>query len=424
MARYKKQERINSGGFGVVYRAVRVEDSEIVAYKELPLGANEEEKKRFAREVRIQAKLEHKHIVPILGYNLQIEAPFFVMPIAEASLRERLGQIAGDTHKVFSIFHQLLDGLEYAHDNGVIHRDLKPENVLFFPDIDDWVMIADFGLGKRLDFETLTITRSHESLGTAAYMPPEQCLDLKRVDHRADIFSLGKILYVNVKDPRIAGGYAFIIGKCLEHDPEERYASVKALRDDFNLLTETPQKFEEPMKTAESLLQSILENGDPQKVRELDDLLGANSGDEAFIMKIFPRLPPIVVEIYHRSYRHRFYERLKLFDTYLNVGLPFDYTDTVAAFYSRVFQLEVPPDVKRLILSRLIVMGCKHNRWNVRDMLCSLLAKLKDESDAFIARDVIKAHPKEAAWSGEGCKRSILPPVVAQAFDECAALTQ
>ena len=110
-----------------------------------------------------------------------------------------------------------------------------------------------------MDFETLTITRSHESLGTAAYMPPEQCLDLKRVDHRADIFSLGKILYelltgdlpihVNVKHPSVSGGYGFIIGKCLEHDPEDRYASVKALRDDFNLLTETPQKFEEPIKT-------------------------------------------------------------------------------------------------------------------------------------------------------------------------------
>jgi serine/threonine protein kinase len=137
----------------------------------------------------------HKHVVPILGYNLQVDAPFFVMPLAEANLRERLQEIAGKQDRAASIFHQVLDCLEYAHDNGIIHRDLKPENILFFPDVDDWVMIADFGLGKRLDFESLTITRSHESLGTAAYMPPEQCLDLKRVDRRADIFSLGKILY-------------------------------------------------------------------------------------------------------------------------------------------------------------------------------------------------------------------------------------
>ena len=67
-------------------------------------------------------------------------------------------------------------------------------------------------------------------------------------------------------------------------------------------------------------------------MRELDDLLGANSSDEAFYNENIPRLPPIVMEIYHRSYRHRFYERLKVFDTYLNVGLPFDYTDTVGRF--------------------------------------------------------------------------------------------
>src|SRR5438094_63497 len=95
MASYRKQEKINSGGFGVVYRAERVEDSESVAYKELPRGASEDEKRRFAREVRIQAKLEHKHVVPILGYNLQVDAPFFVMPLAEASLRERLQEVAG-----------------------------------------------------------------------------------------------------------------------------------------------------------------------------------------------------------------------------------------------------------------------------------------------------------------------------------------
>jgi hypothetical protein len=68
-------------------------------------------------------------------------------------------------------------------------------------------------------------------------------------------------------------------------------------------------------------------------------------------------------------------------------------------------------------------MGCRHNRWYVRDVLCSLLAKLKDESDVFLARDVIKQHPEESAWSGEACKRSSLAPIIAQAFAECAATT-
>src|SRR5882724_9269480 len=87
MARYRKNTKINSGGFGVVYRAVRVEDGEVVAFKELATtGITDDERKRFVREVKIQAKLDHHNLIQILGYNLDTDPPWFVMPLARTNL--------------------------------------------------------------------------------------------------------------------------------------------------------------------------------------------------------------------------------------------------------------------------------------------------------------------------------------------------
>src|SRR5665213_2815807 len=198
MARYRKGTRINSGGFGVVYRAIRVEDNESVAYKELTTaGISNDEKQRFIREVKIQAKLEHANIVPILGYNLAMNPPWFVMPLAKTNLRDELVHFQGNIARIVNAFRQILDGVECAHTNGIVHRDLKPENVLLFDDAFEYdvVKIGDFGLGKRLDFESVTITSSSQNMGTAAYMPPEQFNDFKHVGKPGDIYSLGKILY-------------------------------------------------------------------------------------------------------------------------------------------------------------------------------------------------------------------------------------
>ncbi|MGE0824831.1 MAG: protein kinase [Candidatus Binatia bacterium] len=91
MPRYQRQDKIDSGGFGCVYRAKRVEDGELVAFKVLEAyDLTEEDRKRFVREVRIQSQLDHPHIVPIVGSNLKVDPPFFVMPLAVGNLRTRL----------------------------------------------------------------------------------------------------------------------------------------------------------------------------------------------------------------------------------------------------------------------------------------------------------------------------------------------
>ncbi len=197
MAKYRKVSKINSGGYGVVYRAVRTDDNEEFAFKELLAGSGDEEKQRFIREVKMQAKLEHPNIVPIVGMNLGADPPWFTMPLARNSLRDELSKLNCNVDSVVVIFLEILKGVGYAHKNNIIHRDLKPENILFFEDEYgcDLVKICDFGLGKRLDLESMSITQSSQNLGSAPYLPPEQAKSFKHVTETADIFSLGKILY-------------------------------------------------------------------------------------------------------------------------------------------------------------------------------------------------------------------------------------
>src|SRR5947207_11590251 len=120
------------------------------------------------------------------------------MPLSKETLCDKLlrNELLGDRQMALQIFFQILDGMEYAHKNGVIHRDLKPENVLFFEDLlgGEVAQISDFGLGKRLSGESILVT-SHEWLGTAPYLPPEQLISFKDVDERADIYALAMILY-------------------------------------------------------------------------------------------------------------------------------------------------------------------------------------------------------------------------------------
>ncbi len=214
LGRYEIIAAIGAGGMGEVYRARDPRLGRDVAIKVLPpsLTSDPERLHRFEQEARAAAALNHPNILAVYEINHHEGAPFIVSELLEGeTLRDRLAQApsASDAHpglavrKAIDYGIQIAHGLAAAHEKGIVHRDLKPENI--FVTTDGRVKILDFGLAKLTDTvvagggatsvpTTPIHTQSGMMLGTLNYMAPEQVRGVP-VDHRADIFAFGAVLY-------------------------------------------------------------------------------------------------------------------------------------------------------------------------------------------------------------------------------------
>ena len=196
-ARYADARELGRGGMAVVFVARDVKHGRDVAVKVVrPELADAWGRDRFLREIDIIAGLRHPHIVPLYDSGESDGSLYFVMPYEEGlSLRERMtrdGQLP--IRDAVGILRGVCDALAYAHNRGVIHRDIKPENVLL---AGDHAMVADFGIARALrgqDGKSALVTAG-VTVGTPAYMPPEQIAAEPTVDHRADIYALGVVAY-------------------------------------------------------------------------------------------------------------------------------------------------------------------------------------------------------------------------------------
>jgi eukaryotic-like serine/threonine-protein kinase len=198
--RYRLERELGHGGMATVYLARDLKHDRLVAIKvprpELATLGPE----RFLREIRLAAQLQHPHILGLIDsgtfeYQPGLSGLYYVMPYVEGeSLRDRLqreGQLPLDDS--LRIVREIALALDYAHRHGVIHRDIKPENILLS---DTQALIADFGVARALEAaggERLTETGI--ALGTPAYLSPEQAAGGRELDGRADIYSLGCVLY-------------------------------------------------------------------------------------------------------------------------------------------------------------------------------------------------------------------------------------
>src|SRR5262249_18434507 len=148
---------------------------------------------RFEREASILKQLDHPHIVKLLGTGKIQKQPFFIMEFVEGEsldhVMERRGRIIWE--EVVTLGQQLCAALQHAHDKGIIHRDLKPANVMVLPD--GTLKLTDFGIAKDTDVTQLTAANS--TVGTAAYMSPEQCHGDRDINHKSDLYSFGVMLY-------------------------------------------------------------------------------------------------------------------------------------------------------------------------------------------------------------------------------------
>ncbi len=189
---------LGRGGMGAVYLARQTSLDRIVALKVLSSGLADDPSftERFAREAKTLAKLTHPNIVTVFDSGQTGDASYLVMEYIDGvNLRDAIVSRTIDPARALAIVQQICDALQHAHDAGVIHRDIKPENILI--DRHGLVKIADFGLAKLLQPkpEQYSLTGTRQVLGTRNYMAPEQIETPDSVDHRADLYSLGVVLY-------------------------------------------------------------------------------------------------------------------------------------------------------------------------------------------------------------------------------------
>ncbi|MGA7304573.1 MAG: protein kinase, partial [Rhodothermales bacterium] len=249
-------ERLGGGGMGVVYRARDIRLNRDVALKFLPLelSRDEEAKRRFMQEAQAASSLEHANICTILDIGTTTEDDgerlFIAMPAYEGkTLKDRLADGSLERDEAIDIAVQVARGLAAAHEKGIVHRDVKPANIMLTQA--GRAVILDFGLAKLAG--SLAITRTGSTLGTAAYMSPEQVRG-EEVDNRADLWSLGVVLYEMLEGKRPFDGdyeqaitYAIlnadpalppdpiggVLGRALAKNPDDRYDVAGQLVDDL-----------------------------------------------------------------------------------------------------------------------------------------------------------------------------------------------
>ena len=279
LSHYKIIEKIGQGGMGEVYRAEDTNLSREVAIKVLPEQFTQDPQRlaRFEREAKLLASLNHPNIAAIYGFEEADDVRFLAMELVPGeTLAEKVAKGPVPVEEALEVCRQIAEGVEAAHEKGVIHRDLKPANVKVTPE--GKVKILDFGLAKAFEDEipaadisqspTLTeeMTRAGVILGTAAYMSPEQARG-KPVDKRADVFAFGAVLYELLTGKRAFEGETItetlasilkgepdwkalpaatpwriqeLLRRCLTKDANDRLRDVANVRVEIKLALEEP----------------------------------------------------------------------------------------------------------------------------------------------------------------------------------------
>jgi serine/threonine protein kinase len=255
LSRYEVQETLGKGGMGEVLLATDTRLNRKVAIKRMLGDAAKSQTavRRFLTEAQSIAALNHFNIVQIYDYGRDKDGPFLIMEYVDGgSLLDKCREGALPLEEAVELTCQLCDGLEMAHDAGIIHRDIKPANVLLTSRGEP--KLTDFGLARQ-DTGDTGQTMAGAVLGTLDFMPPEQRRDATQTDNRSDLWSLAATLYqlVTGEPPRVIDldevpqELRTTLSKALKTKPDARYQTAREFKDALRATTQTAsQPIQEP----------------------------------------------------------------------------------------------------------------------------------------------------------------------------------
>jgi serine/threonine protein kinase/formylglycine-generating enzyme required for sulfatase activity len=280
LSEYEITSFLGCGGMGAVYRGTQINLDREVAIKILPPALDEDDgdhanyAERFKNEARAMAKLSHPGIVSVYDFGETAGGMLhIVMEFIEGTDVRKMVSEQGRLHSAhaLAVTAHVCDALQYAHDRNIVHRDIKPANIMV--GYDGAVKVADFGLAKMSKAGESGLTRSGVAMGTLHYMAPEALMLGSSVDHRADIYAVGVMLYYmltgklpqgmfelpSLQIPGLDPRYDKIIAKALRDDRDIRYQSAAELRQDLDgILTQPVVKVEPGAKAAPAALPTAV----------------------------------------------------------------------------------------------------------------------------------------------------------------------
>ena len=430
MIKYRNLVSIGRGGFGEVWKCLRETDGQEFAKKKLIVN-DPSAKERFQKEVRILAKLDHPNIISIIARHLKEEPLWYAMPLYSHSLDSEITKLLDDLPRIQKLFGAILDGMEYAHAEGVLHRDLKPANVLM--NNDDDVVITDFGLGRIIDSESTRLISTGEWMGSVFYMSPEQLRDTKSADERSDIFSLGRILYELFTGPLTSAiqdttsldpAIAQIINRATRPDPDDRFQSVSDLKKAWNAVVNASDSLSDYERIKE-IVAALTAARDPSEsdTSELLQILGRYLDDNDLLHDTLMAIPAEAIALMAeenlplvRGIVGRFVEHIT------SQGWSFSYTDSIGNQCRRVFELIDDPPIRAELLFCIVEVGVSHHRWRVMTVAKQLFERRRSKAESLALAERFKDKPPSLmGWIRDEVSRAKLDDILLELICESGA---
>lgn len=413
--RYEVIDEIGRGGMGVVLRIKDQTANEEVALKYCP-HTDKMLKKRFAREVRIMASIDHAHVMPVLAHNVTNKPPYFVMPVAAGSLEDEVTDNP-DVDAALETFKTICLGVQAIHASGSTHRDLKPGNVMRLDD--GRIVVSDLGLARLADRDTTTLTQTAAFLGTRMYCAPEQLLmgGSRDADERTDVYQLGKILYelttgdepALIDPDLIPGGLMHIIERATQQHPDRRYQTVGQLMDAVQnfIRAQDPQGtahegFEAALEQANALIEE--NRYSTENLEKLLELVIQLGDDDDFYIEQFERFPRRLLRIMADRLPGQLEAPLTRYAEAVQNrigGYNFEHAETVAKKMRAVFDGADHANMKVLALKATMIAAVSLNRFAAMEVFDNMIMEVRSNELAAPVAEMLRENVDYYRWLAE-----------------------